>query len=347
MQTVLLVDDAATTLKVYDKILLGLPEVVTVAHTSPLSALWWCRENEPDLVLVDYEMPEIDGIEFIQRFRQSGKSRDIPLVMITAAGDRSVRHRALEIGADDFLLKPVDHVELKARAKNLLSLRRSTLMLSGHAEYLKAEVRRATTLIEEREKETIYRLTRAAEFRDDDTASHIIRIGHFAAALGARLGLPAAEVDLLRLAAPMHDIGKVAIPDHILLKRGPLTPPEWDIMKTHAQAGYDILCDSPSPLLRKGAEIALSHHERFDGTGYPWGFSGEDIPLSGRITALCDVYDALLSTRPYKEAWAMPAVVSYIELAAGKQFDPAIVRAFQKCVREFADIRGQFQDDAA
>jgi putative two-component system response regulator len=347
MDNVLIVDDAASTLKVYERILAVLPGVVTIPYTSSLSALWWCTDHDPDLVLVDYQMPEIDGLGFIERFRAMGKSRDIPIVMITSAEERIIRHKALDIGADDFLLKPIDHIELTVRVKNLLNLRRGSRMIADRAELLAHEVRRATKLIAEREAETIFRLTRIAEYKDDETANHIVRIGHYAGALAAKLGLPTAEQELLRLAAPMHDIGKVTIPDEILLKPGPLTPAEWEIMKTHSFAGFDILRDSPSPLLSKGAEIALSHHEQFDGGGYPFGLKGDKIPLSGRITALCDVFDALLSTRPYKDGWPISQAVAHLEQGSGKHFDPIIVDAFKSCMPEFVEIRHRYQDDVA
>jgi putative two-component system response regulator len=347
MSTVLIIDDVSSSLALYSKILAPLPGVTTVTYTSPLSALWWCMENDPDLVLVDYQMPEFNGLEFIERFRSIHKNRDVPIVMITSDEERSVRHRALELGADDFLLKPIDHVEFRVRAKNMLTLRHTGRMLADRAEWLAQEVRRATVQVREGEKETIYRLMRAAEYRDNETGNHIVRIGHLAAALAASLGLSSSEQDLLSLAAPMHDIGKVAIPDTILLKPGPLSPDEWAIMKQHTTFGFEILRDSPSALLTKGAEIALSHHEKFDGTGYPFGIAGDAIPLSGRITALCDVFDALLSARPYKVAWPLSRVVPYIESCSGKHFDPSIVAAFKKCLAAFVAIRQRFEDDAA
>jgi response regulator RpfG family c-di-GMP phosphodiesterase len=341
-----MVDDAALQLRLYGQMLKELPDLNLLPFESPLLALDWCTNNQPDLLLVDYNMPELDGIEFIQRFRALDNMATVPVVVITGEHDTSVRRRALELGADDFLDKPIDAVELRARVKNMLRIREHGRMLVDHAAWLTEEVRRATASLLDRECETIYRLTRASEHRDNETGDHIIRIGHYAAAVAAALGMSQEDQDLLRLATPMHDIGKVGTPDAILLKQGPLTPEDWEIMKGHAIAGYDILRDSASLLLQKGAEIALSHHERFDGGGYPFGLEGEKVPLSGRIAAICDVFDALLSKRPYKEAWPVEKVVEYINAQSGRHFDPRVVTAFNQVLPALLEIRARFVDPA-
>jgi two-component system, response regulator RpfG len=346
MQTVLMVDDESTSLKLYERILGDVPGLTAVSRTSALSALWWCTDNDPDLVVVDYQMPDLNGLDFIEGFRKLGKSRHIPIVMITSTEERSLRHRALELGANEFLLKPIDHVEFKVRAKNMLILRSNARMLADRAALLAEEVRIATVQTRREARDILCRLTQVAEYRDDNTASHIIRVGHLVAAVAAALGLSPEEQELLSLAASMHDIGKVAIPHHILMKPGPLTPVEWDIMKTHTTAGFEILRDSPSAILTKGAEIALSHHEKFDGSGYPLGSAGDSIPISGRITAVCDVFDALLSTRPHKAPWPLEKVTAYITSAGGSAFDPRVVSAFNTCLPELIAIRRQFWHDA-
>ncbi|MGH7716543.1 MAG: HD-GYP domain-containing protein, partial [Vulcanimicrobiaceae bacterium] len=195
-----------------------------------------------------------------------------------------------------------------------------------------------------RERETIHRLSRAAEFRDNETGMHIVRMGRFAQVLGRALGLGETEAELLLLAAPMHDIGKVATPDAILLKPGKLTPDEWTIMKQHTTAGYEILKESTSKFLQKGAEIALTHHEKWDGSGYPSGTAGDDIPISGRICAISDVFDALTSVRPYKPAWPVEQAIIYIHQSSGTHFDPALVKVFERVMPEINDIRAKLTD---
>jgi response regulator RpfG family c-di-GMP phosphodiesterase len=344
LNTVVMVDDSSLQLRLYGQMLKSLSNVNLIPFESPILALHWCTENEPDLILVDYNMPELDGVEFVRRFRALNEKATVPVVVITGESDNAVRRNALELGADDFLTKPVDAVEFRARVKNMLRIREHGRMLADHAAWLTEEVRRATASLLDREQETIYRLTRASEHRDNETGDHIIRIGHYASALAAALDLSQDEQDLLRLATPMHDIGKVGTPDTILLKTGPLTPEEWEIMKQHAIAGYDILRDSESLLLQKGAEIALSHHERFDGGGYPFGLEGDKVPLSGRIAAVCDVFDALLSKRPYKEPWPIDQVLAHMNAQSGRHFDPNVIAAFHRVLPELLEIRARYDD---
>jgi putative two-component system response regulator len=343
---VLMVDDGATNLKVYQKIFERIPDVSCKPYQSPEEALKWCERNEVDLVLVDFNMPDVDGHQFIERFRKMRGKEMVPVIMITANQDKDVRHRALELGANDFLNKPADPVEFIARARNLLVLRDAQKKLSDRSTWLAGEVRKATAELADRERETIFQLLRIAEFRDSDTANHIVRIGHLAALLGETIGLKAGDVELLRLAAPMHDIGKVAIPDNILLKPGKLTPEEWVVMKSHAKAGYEILKDSKSKMLRAGAEIALTHHEKYNGSGYPNALKGDGIPLSGRITALVDVFDALTSVRPYKPAWPTSKAQERIQEDAGTHFDPKLVEALFTVMPEVNAIKVRFADHA-
>jgi len=341
MNTIVMVDDSSIQLRLYEQMLKTLPDTEGVPFTSPIEALTWCEQNRPDLMLVDYNMPKLDGLEFIRRFRLLYGETPVPIVVVTADIDRELRRNALELGADDFLNKPVDDIELRTRVRNMLRIHEHRRMLANNAAWLSEEVRRATASIADRECETIYRLARAAEHRDNETGDHVIRIGLFAACVARALGLSLGEQELLRLATPMHDIGKVGTPDAILLKLGPLTAAEWQIMKQHAVAGYEILRDSKSALLQKGAEIALSHHEKFDGTGYPFGLAGDQVPLSGRIAAVCDVFDALLSKRPYKEPWPLPRVLEHIENESGRHFDPHIVGAFKEVLPRLLEIRNR------
>jgi putative two-component system response regulator len=346
---VLIVDDSPTNLRVYLAIVSQIAGVEVATFTSSVEALAWCAATEPDLVILDYRMPPPDGLSFIAEYQalRPGAETPTPIVMITVEEDRGVRHRALELGASDFLTKPTDPVEFLARVRNLLALRQSRVALRDRAESLQEAVERATRKIVEREEETIQRLMRVAGFRDNETGNHVVRMGHYAALLGGLLGMSAAEQRLLLLATPMHDIGKVSTPDYILLKPGPLTPEEWVIMREHTTVGHAVLEGSSSRILQLAAEIALRHHERWDGTGYPGGLSGKTIPISARVAALCDVFDALLSVRPYKDAWSTDAAFAEIERSAGTHFDPAIAQVFLAARERVLSIEQQFRDSVA
>lgn len=345
MAIVLAVDDNATNLMVLESLLARIPGVEAVCLDDPLLALDWCRENAPDLILLDYMMPEIDGIEFMRRLAGLPGRADTPVVMVTADIDRDVRYRALDLGARDFLNKPIDRAELTARLCNQLALAAAQRKLADRAAWLADEVGKATADILAREKGVILRLSRAAEFRDPETGAHLLRMSNYARVIAARLGLPAAEQELLLDAAPMHDVGKVGIPDAILLKPGRLDDAEFTLMKRHAEMGWQILHDSPSELLRAAAMIALTHHEKFGGGGYPRGLAGEDIPLHGCIVAVADVFDALTSERPYKRAWSQDDARDFLRENAGEHFDPACVEAFLSAWDEVIDIHMRFCDE--
>ena len=346
MPSLLVVDDNATNLVLFRHLLQKLDGAEVQSFADPVQALRWCAEHEPDLILLDYMMPVIDGLEFIRRLRVIPNRAEVPVVMVTADTESDVRHQALELGAQDFLTKPVDKVELTARVRNLLALRKSQQQLANRALWLAGEVRKATAEIAAREKEAILRLSRAAEYRDPETGMHLLRMSNYTRLIAAQLGLPLAEQELLLDAAPMHDIGKVGMPDQILLKPGRLTPEEFGIMKQHATIGYEILRDSVSPLLQCAAGLALSHHEKYDGSGYPQGLAGERIHLYGRIVAVADVFDALTSERPYKRAWPTADAVELLKKDAGSHFDPRCVEAFLAAWPSVMEIRSRFSDPA-
>ncbi|RMH61902.1 MAG: response regulator [Zetaproteobacteria bacterium] len=341
---ILLVDDNPTNLALLRHMVRKLQDCEPICYEHPLEALATCAETMPDMVLVDYMMPELDGIDFIQRFRALPHGRDIPIIMITADDSRDVRYEALQVGANDFLNKPIDKTEFLARMRNMLTLRKSQKQLANRAEWLASEVRKATRELRKRELEAVVMLSRAAEFRDPETGAHLLRMAHYAQVIARNLGLSQEQQDLLQEAAPMHDIGKVGVPDRILLKPGKLDRKEFEIMKQHAVYGYQILRDSASPLLRMGAEIAWTHHERVDGAGYPRGLKGDAIPLVGRIVAVADVFDALTSARPYKQAWPVDKAQDWLRTHAGAHFDPACVDAFLQSLDEVLAIRQRFQD---
>ncbi|MGB0671070.1 MAG: HD-GYP domain-containing protein [Rhodospirillales bacterium] len=341
-----IVDDDSTNLLLFRKLASKAADdldIMTFEHAEP--AIEAFAKDQPDLVIVDYMMPDIDGHAYLETVRSFPNSSEIPIVMITAAGDKEVRLKALERGATDFLSKPVDTTEFKVRMQNLLALRRAGRQLSDRAVLLAAEVAKATEKIESRTQELIIRLSRAAEFRDPETGAHIQRMSHFSALIANRLGLDAATCDRLLRAAPMHDVGKLGTPDAILLKPGRLDPDEFEIMKQHAINGYHILKDSEADLIQLGAEIAHTHHEKYDGSGYPRGLKGEEIPLLGRIVAVADVFDALTSERPYKKAWSLDDARQLLIDGKGKHFDPKVVDAFLSAWNDVLAIRENFKDE--
>lgn len=340
---VAIIDDAQMNVTLLKHLVGKLPDCESVCFTDPVAALEWCLANEPDLVIVDYMMPILSGTELVERFRT--RHGDVPVLMITANHETELRHKALTIGVTDFLNKPMDNIEFLARAKNMLALRASHKKLANHAAWLAEEVRNATAMIVAQERETIFCLSKAAEYRDPETGAHILRMAHYSRHIARCLGLSVAQQDLLLEAAPMHDIGKVGTPDLILLKPGKLTEAEFAIMKQHAVIGYEILVASTSALMQVAAEIAHTHHEKFDGSGYPNGLAGEDIPLFGRIVAVADVFDALTSERPYKKAWSTERATQMLLDGQGKHFDPVCVQAFLSDWDEVLNIKNRFTDE--
>jgi putative two-component system response regulator len=342
---VVIVDDTPINVTLMEALVRKIPDCQPVCFTESAAGLAWCIANDPDLVIVDYMMPAPDGIEFIQRLRQAPGRGEMPILMVTADHEKEVRYRALETGATDFLTKPVDRIELTSRVKNMLAIRRSHLLLADRAALLAEEVKLATAEISARERETIYRLARAAEFRDPETGAHIQRMAHYSQLIASHLCWDEDAQDLLLQAAPMHDVGKLGTPDHILLKPGKLTAEEFVIMKQHATIGWEILKDSSSAILLSAAEIALTHHEKFDGSGYPNGLVGDAIPMAGRIVAVADVFDALTSVRPYKEAWELDRAFAFLVDGSGTHFDPVCVDAFLACRDKVLEIRDRYQDE--
>ncbi|MFN9153707.1 MAG: HD domain-containing phosphohydrolase [bacterium] len=341
----LVIDDVSLNLKLMEHLIRRMPDCASVLFESSADALDWCATHDPDLVIVDYMMPAPDGLEFAARFRQIPGKSDTPILMVTANTELEVRYRALEAGINDFLNKPIDRTELLARARNMLRLRDAQKQLEGRAAWLETEVRAATAEIAARELETIVRLARAAEFRDPETGAHIQRMAHCSRLIARQIGLSEQQQEILLLAAPLHDVGKLGTPDRILLKRGRLEPDEWEVMKEHATIGYEILRESASPVIQAGAEIAWSHHEKFDGTGYPRGLTGDSIPLFGRIVAIADVFDALTSARPYKRPWSVEEALSFMREQAGRHFDPRLLDAFFVVLPDVIAMGARFSDD--
>ena len=342
---VLVVDDAPMNVALLCHLLGKIEHCKAVSFLAPEAALAWCEEKIPDVVMVDFMMPVMNGVEFIRRFRCLYGCQDIPILMITANDEVELRYQALDAGANDFLIKPIDKIEFLARTKNMLALRKNQRYLEDRAAWLDVEVRKATADIREREQETVLRLCKAADSRDPETGAHIIRMANYSRVIAAQLGLSEEDQQLIFEAAPMHDIGKVGIPDHILLKPGKLTVDEFSIMKRHATLGYEILAGSQSEMLQAGAQIALAHHEKYDGSGYPQGLIGEDIPLFARIVAVADVFDALTSERPYKSAWTIDKALAFLYEGSGKHFDPQCVVAFVSDWPQILEIKARYQEE--
>ncbi len=347
MYKVLIVDDSDINLQLIKALVLKVGDCEPVIFDRPKEAMAWCRDHVPDLVIVDYMMPEMDGMRFITAFRAMYGRTAIPILMVTANDQKEVRYEALLGGANDYLTKPIDRIEFSARVRNMLALREGQKFLAGRAQTLAEQVAEQTREIRERERELTYRLSRAAEFRDPETGAHIQRMAHYSQVIAWGLDLPPAQCQLILQAAPMHDVGKIAIRDDILLKPGKLTDEEFELMKRHALFGYELLKDSGSEVLQAGAEIARTHHEKYDGSGYPAGLKGRDIPLFGRIVAVADVFDALTSERPYKKTWPLEEALQYLENGRSKHFDPLCVEAFLAGWEDILDIRQRFQDETS
>jgi two-component system response regulator RpfG len=323
---VLIVDDQPSARTMLRHVVEAIgPGVRAADFGSPVEALRWSEGNVTDLVLLDFRMPEMDGLEFARRFRRSLSRRDVPIVLISVVGDEPVRQAALEAGVIDFLVKPVRPRELRTRCKNLLQMRQQGESVKERARSLESRVLEGLHEVEQRERETLYRLAKAIEYRDLGTGIHLLRMSHYAEVIAEALGMPDEETRILTSAAPLHDIGKIGIPDAVLLKRGSLTDEEFAVMRRHPLIGYEILRDSRSRFVQMGALIALRHHERWDGSGYPDGLKGDAIPLPARIVAVADVFDALTSVRPYKPAWSPEEALSYLKTHSGTLFDPACV----------------------
>jgi putative two-component system response regulator len=327
---ILVVDDEPANVLLLERLLQrwGYENVVSTTDSSQAVSL---AAAEPvSLVLLDLSMPRPDGFEVMALLAELPAGDAIPIVVLTADVSAATRQRALSGGASDFVTKPFDETEVRLRVQNLLRTRFLQLELEHHNALLEQRVRERTHDLEYARRETLNRLALAGEYRDDETHEHAQRVGRTAALLADDLGLPDDEVELIRRSAPLHDIGKVGVPDAILLKRGRLTADEFDLIKGHTLIGGRILAHSVSEVLRAGEVIARTHHERWDGGGYPLGLSGEAIPLHGRLVALADMFDALTHERPYKPAWPLDRAAAEIRRVAGHQLDPAVVQSFER-----------------
>ncbi len=326
---ILIVDDQDANVLLLDRILRHAGYNSLTSTTDSRQVLTIFMSLQPDLVLLDLTMPHINGFQVMEQLKPLVPSGDyLPILVLTADATTEVKRRALSVGAKDFLTKPFDTIEVLLRIENLLRTRMLYLQLRMQNSVLDEKVQERTLSLEEAQVEILARLAAAAEYRDDDTGKHTQRVGYISGMIAQTLGLSAAEVELIRQAAPLHDVGKIGIPDSILLKPGKLTVEEFESMKRHTTIGAMMLSNGHSALIQLSETIALMHHERWDGTGYPKACRGEEIPLVGRIVTVADVFDALTHERPYKRAWSVREALAEIKQQSGRQFDPHVAEAF-------------------
>ncbi|MEN6449445.1 MAG: HD domain-containing phosphohydrolase [Thermoguttaceae bacterium] len=367
---ILVVDDDLRMLASLRRSLRRQCEDWSMTYVGHPEAAWEALLETPyDAVVTDVRMPGISGLDLLDRIQQCEKTRQVPVVVLTGLNDRVLKQQALEHGAADLLNKPVDAGQLIARLRNVLETKRRQDDLRAANNSLAEQVERQRFDMVRSRMSVICRLGMAAEFRDEDTGNHVIRVGCFSRAVAVELGRPRPFLEMLLLAAPLHDIGKIGIPDSVLLKPGPLDDAEWAVMQRHCEIGECILReqskvvvplldwyagDSPEmknslvnhdPVLETAAAIAMAHHERWDGSGYPQGLAGEEIPLEARIVAVADVFDALISDRPYRPARPEEEVLSIMGNAVGSHFDPTVYAAFLRALPEIRAVRSRFADD--
>ena len=337
-QTILVVDDVPGNIAVLSGILRGHYKVKAAPGGARALEIA-TNDPQPDLILLDVMMPEMDGYEVLCRLQADPRTASIPVIFVTALDDEADEYKGLDLGAVDYIAKPVSPNIVLARIRTHLALHQQHRLLEDTVQARTEELRHT-------QLEIIQRLGRAAEFRDNETGLHVIRMSHYSRLLVQATTNNGEWIDLVFNAAPMHDIGKIGIPDHILLKPGKLSPDEWEVMARHPLIGAQIIGDDPSPLMRMSRDIAENHHEKWDGSGYPFGRAGAEIPLAARIVAVADVFDALTTARPYKPAWSVEDSVALIDRERGRHFDPHLVDVFHHVLPEILKIMRLYQDQA-
>lgn len=340
---ILIVDDQPANVILIEKMLDIDGYINVLSTTDPTQVEEIYLQQNSDLVLLDLNMPEMDGYQVLSKIREVDPDYP-PIIVLTAQSDRDSRIKALDLGARDFLAKPFDRVELMTRIRNMLEVRIMTKAMKNQNLILDGMVKERTKELNATRLEVIRRLGRAAEYRDDLTGFHIVRMSRYSQLLALAAGMSEKDAEAVLNASPMHDIGKIGIPDHVLLKPGKLDADEWTIMKSHVDIGVEILSGSDSVLMDMAAQIAQNHHEKWDGSGYPVGLAGEDIPLVGRIVAIADVFDALTTERPYKKAWSIDDALTFLKEQSGKHFDPRLVDLFLGIIPDILSVRDQYSD---
>lgn len=363
----MIVDDEPYNIMVVQKFLQHAGYQRFATTTDSTKAISLMQQNPPDVVLLDIMMPEVSGLDLLRIMKATPQLATIPVIVLTASADASVKTEALQLGANDFLSKPVEPGELVLRVRNVLTLKLHFDMVANYSINLERQVQERTRELAESRRQVIYCLARAAEFRDNDTGRHVIRVGKYAGVIAREMGFNDAQVEALEMAAQLHDVGKIGIPDAILHKPGKLDPEEFDFMqkhtgfgkqiiecmatdewsrlKEHTKIGSKLLDPKASPVMSMACRIALTHHEWWNGGGYPLGLAGEDIPVEGRITAVADVFDALSSKRPYKKPIPREQCFQMLEEKRGQHFDPTVLDAFFRRAGEITEIQIRYADD--
>jgi len=349
--TIMIVDDQPVNIQVLGK-RLEMEDYTTMVAMNGKTALEMVNERKPDLILLDIMMPEMSGFEVCERLKRNPETQTIPIIFITAKTDPEDIVKGFTLGAVDYVSKPFNFAELKARIKNHTELKRLQtnleLAVADRTQKLHTaldELKGFHNQLRGAHYETIKRLARAADYRDNETGMHILRMSHVSGLLGKALGMSDDECKQLQHASAVHDIGKIGIPDSVLLKPGKLDPAEFEIMKTHSEIGAKLLADIDSDLCRLAEKIALTHHEKWNGKGYPNGIAGADIPLEARIAAVSDVFDALTSVRPYKKAWSVDDAINLLIQEKGQHFDPKIVDLFLQNKQKIIEIKNKYADE--
>jgi len=340
---IFIVDDEATSIRLLTKILTdaGYKHIKSTRDPNKVRKIY--DDFKPDLLVLDLHMPHMEGFKIMDQLREVHKDDDyLPILVISQERNRVIQFSALEAGAKDFLVKPYDSIEVLLRIRNFLEVRMLHQQIRSQNLSLEERVKEKTEQLHQTEKEVIQRLSRALEYRDSETGTHTIRMSQYVYHLSQAAGLSAKDCEVMATASSLHDIGKIGIPDSILQKPGKLTPDEWETMKTHTSIGSELLSGSHSEFLQLGEEIALTHHEKWDGSGYPRGLKKAKIPLSGRICGLCDVLDALTSKRPYKKAWPIDLALEEIKKENGTHFDPDLVDLLFKILPKVYEIHEKY-----
>jgi len=342
--SILVVDDEESNVRLIKSVLETKDYEKIIAVTDSREVLDVCKENHIDLILLDINMPYMDGYEVMDQLQDYYQALMPPVLVLTAQASTEFKKKAFDRGARDYVTKPFSIDEILSRVKNLLQVQLMHEQLENQNHMLELKVKERTQEIFQTRLEVVRRLGRAAEYRDNETGFHIVRMSKISMLLGQACGMGDYQADLLLNASPMHDIGKIGIPDHILLKPGKLDAEEWGIMKTHAEIGANILSGGGSDLLDMASEIAMTHHEKWDGSGYPSNLEGEAIPLSGRISAVADVFDALTSERPYKKAWAVEDAVEFMAKQSNKHFDPMLIKYFNDLLPDIMNVKEKYSE---
>jgi putative two-component system response regulator len=364
--SILLIDDEIINTQIVRKYLNDAGYMSVECLSDSTAAIPFIRKQRPDLILLDVMMPQVSGIDILHVISLDEQLQHIPVLIVTATSDSEVRREALDLGATDFLAKPIQPTDLLPRVRNALTSKYYRDAMIAYADDLERQVQFRTAEVEASRREVVHCLARAAEFRDDDTGQHTVRVGRYVGAIARELGYSDHDVDTLEVAAQLHDVGKIAIPDGVLRKPGKLDPEqfeimqrhcafgksiieplrstEWSLLKMHSHLGANLLSVASSPLLMLAARIAQTHHERWDGTGYPLNLAGEDIPIEGRMTAVADVFDALSTKRVYKPAFPREKCFAILAEGRGNHFDPRVVDAFFNCEAEIVRIQIEHMD---